>query len=263
MRYRPIPCCALSLVIFLSLTMPAAGQDVGVSENSRFKVGLGVDYSSRGLVLNDEEQDPIPNMTSLVAGLILEYEFEPGFSLSGHVGYSSSSFDSIFFRQLPFSVEIGSDSGSIGGILVGAEIEKSLLGGAGFGVDIRGQFFASLGLGKEWELPGLAVEGSVKGTPNWMRASAGPVLTYHGWKGVVPFLYPRLDYLWGTLEFEETVQELKETEKQDIKGKSLFGLGLGSDFELSSSLRVRAEASLYPREGGTDYSFMIRTLFAF
>jgi hypothetical protein len=263
MRYRLIPCSALILIISLALTRPAAGQNPGGSEHSGLRVGLGVEYFTRALDLKDEEQDLVPIMTSLLAGLILEYEFQPGFSIAGHVGYSSTTMDSLFFRKLPFSLEMDSESGSMGGILLGAEIEKTVLGGTGFGVDIRGQFFASLGLSREWKLPGLAVEGSAQGKPVWMRAAGGPVLTYRGWRGVVPFLYPRLDYLWGTFEFQETIQDLKGTEKKDIQGKSLFGLGIGSDFEFSSSFRLRAEASLYPREGGTDYSFLIRTLLAF
>jgi hypothetical protein len=263
MRYRLIPGYAIILVILFVLAMPAAGQDVIGSDRPGFRVGLGLEYFTRAIVLNDEEQDILPEMTCLLASLIFEYEFEPGFSLTGHIGYSSSNFDSLTFRELPFSLEIDSDSGSLGGILLGAEVEKSVLGGTGFGVDIRGQFIASLGLDREWDLPGLAVEGSAKGKLNWMRACAGPVLTYKGWRGIVPFLYPRLDYIWGSYELKETVQELVGSEKPDIKGKSLFGLGLGSDFELSPSFHVRAEASLYPRPGGTDYSFLIRTLLAF
>ena len=263
MRYRPLPCSALILVIVLALTMPAAGQDPRGSGDSGFSAGLSLGYLSRTLSLNGEGQDILPKMTSLLGSLILEYEFQPGFVLAAHIGYSLSDFDGITFRQLPYSLEIDADSGTIGGILLGAELEKSLLGGAALGLDIRALFFASLGLGKEWELPGLAVEGSAKGKPIWMKASVGPVLTYRGWKGVAPFLYPCFDYLWGSFEFEETVQELIGSEKKDIKGKGQFGLGLGSDFELSASLRFRAEASLYPHRDGTDYAFMIQTLFAF
>jgi hypothetical protein len=263
MRYSPIPCSALILIISVALAMPAAGQNPGGSDHSGLRIGLGVEYFTRALDLKDEEQNPVPMMTSLLADIIFEYEFQPGFSLAGHIGYSSTALDNVIFRKLPFSLEMNSDSGSMGGILLGAEVEKTVLGGSGLGVDIRGQFFASLGLSREWKLPGLAVEGSAEGKPVWMRAAAGPVLTYRGWRGIVPFFYPRVDYLWGSLEFKETVQDLKGTEKKEIKGRSLLGLALGFDFELASSFRVRAEGSLYPREGGTDYSFMARALWAF
>jgi hypothetical protein len=263
MRHSPIPCSALILIISIALALPAAGQNPGGSERSGLRVGLGVEYFTRALDLKGEDENPVPMMTSVLAGLILEYKIQPGFSIAGQVGYSSTALDALFFRQLPFSLEVESESGSMGGILLGAEVEKAVLGGSGLGVDIRGQFFASLGFSREWKLPGLAVEGSAEGKPVWMRAAGGPVLTYRGWRGVMPFFYPRVDYLWGSLEFKETVQELKATEKKDIKGQSLFGLALGFDFELSSSFRARAEATLYPREGETDYSFLVRTLWAF
>jgi hypothetical protein len=263
MKHRPILCCALILVVLFSLTLPAVGQASPGSGNSGLRMGLSLGYLSRTLDLSEEVQDAIPKMTALLASLVFEYEFQPGFSLSAQVGYSSSSFDGLAFRRLPYSLEIDADSGSMGGILLGAQVEKSVVDGGAFGVDIWGQFFASLGLDKEWKIPGLAVEGSAKGKPIWMKASVGPVLTYRRWEGVTPFLYPRFDYLWGSFEFEETVQELEGSEKKDIKGKSQFGLGLGADFELSSSLRFRGEAGIYPRSGGIDYSFMIQTLFAF
>jgi len=263
MKYRPILCYALISVALCAITPQAFGQARPGSGDSGFRAGLSLGYLSRVLDLSEEEQATIPKMTSLLASLVLEYEFQPGFSLAAHVGYSSSTFDGLAFRRLPYSIDIGSEAGSINGILVGAEVEKSVLGGGTFGVEILGQFFASLGLNKEWNLPGLAVEGSVKGKPIWMKASLGPVLTYQGWKGVTPFLYPRFDYLWGRFELGQTVQDLKGSEKKDIKGKSLFGLGLGADFELSASLRFRGEAALYPRRGGTDYSLTVQTLFAF
>jgi hypothetical protein len=262
MRYRLILCCALIFVVLFALAPPAVGQARPDTGSSSFRAGLSFGYLSRTLDLNEEVQDVIPKMTALLASLVLEYEFRPGFSLSAHVGYSSSTFDGLAFRRLPYSLEIDTDSGSMGGILLGAEVEKSVLGGAAFGVDIRGQFFASLGLNKEWKIPGLAVDGSAKGKPIWMKASVGPVLTYRGWEGVTPFLYPRFDYLWGNFELEQTVQDLKGSEKKDIKGKSQFGLGLGADFRLSSSVRLRAEAGLHHRPSGIDYSFMVQTLFA-
>jgi hypothetical protein len=264
MRYRPIPCYVLILVIGIALALPAAGQNSSRSAGaSGFRAGLSLGYLTRTLGLNDGELDTTPKMTSLLAGLVLDYEFRPGFTLAALVGYSASDFDSLTFRGLPYSLEIGTDSGKMRGLLVGAGLEMSLLGGSSFGVDLRGDFLASLGFTRKWDIPGLAVEGSANGKPTWMMASAGPVLTYRGWQGLTPFLYPRFDYLWGTFEFEETVQDLEGNEKKDIKSKSLFGLGIGSDLELSSSLRVRGEASLYPREGGMDYSILIQTLFAF
>ena len=263
MKYRPILCSVLATVVFCILSPPAFGQARPGLESSRFRAGLSLGYLSRTLDLDDEVQDVVPKMTGLLASLVLAYELQPGFSLTVQVGYSSSTFDGLAFRRLPYSLVIDADSGSLGGILLGAEVEKSLFGGAAFGVDIRGQFLASLGLNKNWKIPGLAVDGSAKGKPVWMIASVGPALTYRGWEGITPFLCPRFDYLWGSFELGQTVQDLKGNEKKDIKGRAQFGLGLGADFKFSSSLGLRAEAGLYPRRSGTDYSFTVKTLFAF
>ncbi len=263
MKYRPILCSALISVVLYALAPQAFGQASPASGHSGFSAGLSLRYLSRVLKLSEEVEDVIPKMTSLLASLVIEYKLQPGFSLAAHVGYSSSTFDGLTFRRLPYSLEIGTDSGSMGGILLGAEVEKSILGRTAFEVDIRGQFFASLGLNKEWKISGLAVEGSAKGKPIWMKASVGPVLTYRGWRSITPFLYPHFDYLWGNFELGQTVQDLKGNEKKDIRGKSQFGLGLGADFDLSPSLRFRGEGGLYPRGGGIDYSFMIQTLLAF
>jgi hypothetical protein len=262
MRHRLTLSGALLVFVLAALTPPAVGQAEPGQEHSRFRAGLSLGYLSRALDLEKEVEDVVPEVTAFLASLVVEYEFQPGFTLSAQVGYSSSAFDGLVFRRLPLSLEIGADSGRMGGILVGAEVEKSLLQGAAFGVDIRGQFLASLGFEKEWDLPGLAAPGSAKGKPMWMNASIGPVLTYRGSGAFVPYLYPRFDYLWGNFEFEENVEELKGNEKKDLKGKSLFGLGLGADFELSS-VRLRAEAGLHPRPEGMDYSVVVRTLLGF
>jgi opacity protein-like surface antigen len=250
-------------VALLAAASPAFSQVNSGSKRSGFSTGFSLGYLSRALEMNEETAEAAPKLTSLLASLILRYNFQPGFSLAVHLGYSSSTFDSLVFRRLPFSVDFSSEAGGLGGILVGAEIEKSLLGEGAFGLGILGQFFASLGINKEWDLPGLAAKGSVKGKPDWMKAAVGPVLSYRGWAGITPFLFPRYDYLWGTFELDQTVLDLKASEAKDIKSKSQFGIGLGADFDPSPSWRLRAEAAFHPYGGGTDYSFVLQTIFTF
>jgi hypothetical protein len=256
-------CGALIAAVLIAAAAPAVGQVGSRSAGTGFRAGFNLGYFSRTLDMDKESAETAPQLTSLLAGLVLRYDIQPGFSLSAQLGYSSSTFDGLVFRHLPFSVDLGSEAGSIGGILVGAEVEKSVLDGSSFGLELLGQIIASLGFNKEWDLPGLAVDGSVKGKPVWMKAAVGPVFFYRGWGAVTPFFFPRLDYLWGTFELDQTVQDLKGNEKKDIKGKSLFGLGLGADFDLSASLLLRGEAALYPRPSGTDYSFVLQTIFKF
>jgi hypothetical protein len=267
MKYHLILYCALVSIVLFAVSPAASGQAYGqahsASGSSGLRAGLSLGYFSRAIELDEEVEDVIPKMTSLLASLVLQYEFRPGFSVAAHVGYSSSTFDGLTFRGLPYSIIFDSEAGGISGLLAGAEVEVSVLEGAAIGVEILGQFFASLGLNKEWEIPGLAVEGSVKGKPIWMKASVGPVLTLRSLGGFTPFVYPRFDYLWGNFELEQTVQDLTGSEQLDFKGKSRFGVGLGADFDLSASLRIRGEAGLYPRRGGADFSFTVQTLLEF
>jgi hypothetical protein len=101
MKYRPILCYALISVALCAITPQAFGQARPGSGDSGFRAGLSLGYLSRVLDLSEEEQATIPKMTSLLASLVLEYEFQPGFSLAAHVGYSSSTFDGLAFRRLP------------------------------------------------------------------------------------------------------------------------------------------------------------------
>lgn len=261
MKHHPFCRCARILAIFFALSAVAFGQAILPSKSSSFRPGLEFEYGSRTVGWTEDGQDVTSKMSFWSANLVLEYEIQPGFSLAAHVGYSSTSFDSLSFRRLPLSIEL--ETGGIGGIVLGAGVEKSLSVGETFSFDLIGQFLASLGFNKKWEIPSLAVEGSVQGKPTWMKASFGPVIAYQGWEGIIPFLYPRLDYMWGKFKLEETVQELQGSEQKDLEGKALFGLGLGADLEISTRLYLRGEASLYPRKGGTDYSFMIRTVYSF
>jgi hypothetical protein len=260
MKYRPMCCSILIFVLFFAFTPAAFGQARPSSGVSSFRPGLELEYGSRTVGWTEDGLEATSKMSSLLASLILEYEIQPGFVLAARVGYTSTSFDNLAFRRLPFSIEL--EAGGISGILLGAEVEKALVAGGTFNLDVVGQFLASLGFNKKWDIPGLAVEGSVQGKPTWMRASFGPVLSYRGWESITPFVYPRLDYVWGKFKLDESIQELQGSAERDIKGKALLGLGLGTDIELSTRFLLRAEAALYPREGGTDYSFTVRTLFA-
>lgn len=254
MKYRPIYRYALALGFIAALGPAALGQ----GRASSFHPGLEFEYGSRTVGWTEDGQELTSKMTSLLFSLVLEYEVQPGLALAARVGYASTSFDSLIFRRLPLSVEL--DSGGMSGLLLGVDAEKALFTGETYSMDVVAQFLASLGFRKEWDIPGLAVEGSAQGKPTWMRASFGPVLTYRGWESMTPFLYPRVDYIWGEFNLDETVQELQASEQKELKGKALFGLGLGADLEITPRLGLRCEAALYPREGGTDYSFMVRTI---
>lgn len=261
MKHRPICLFPLVLVVFLAAPCLNFGQSRPPAEASSFRPGVEFAYGSRTVGWTENGEEATSQASFWLAGFVLEYRIQPGFSVSARVGYSSTSFEDMTFRQLPLSIEL--ESGGMGGLVLGAEVEKSITSGETYSLDLAGQFVASLGLNKKWDIPGLAVEGTVEGKPTWMRAVFGPVIAFRGWPGIVPFLFPRLDYFWGRFKLDETVQELQGSEQKDFKGKAIFGLALGADLELSARLFLRCEGAVYPREGGTDFSLRVRTLYAF
>jgi hypothetical protein len=252
--------CALVFILALGLTAAGAAQ-YRDSSPSAFKTGLRFEYFSQTIAWDNRGAELTSDLTSILASLVLEYEAGPGFSLAALVGYSSSDYKDLVFRNLPFSIALG--GGGVGGLLLGGEVKATLLSGGSFGLDIKGQFIASQGAAKKWDIPGLAVEGTVEGKPVWMRAVAGPVFTFGRSGNFRPFLYPNVRYLWGTFELKETVQDLSGNEKKDIKGRGLAGISAGADSLISPKLLLRVEAGLYPHSDGTDYSAVATIIFSF
>lgn len=259
MKKYPQRLTALFLFFFLGAAQLAIAQSRPTSSSSSFKPGLRFDYFSRTISWDDDKETT--ELTSYFGSLILGYEFQPGFSLAALLGYSSCTFDGLFFRKLPLSIDF--EGGGINGFIVGGEISKRLLSGRSLDIDVFGQFLAYLGTKKEWTIPGLAVSGTIEGKPSWMRASIGPVFTYRGWENFSPYFYPSFDYLWGTFEMKETVETLSGEENKEIKAKSLFGISVGADFGLSAKFSLKGEAGLYPYKDGVDYSVTIKTVFSF
>jgi hypothetical protein len=155
-----------------------------------------------------------------------------------------SSYNELTFRELPISVEL--DVGTIKGYLVGAEIKKSLIYAKDLRVDVLGQFFYYMGTKKEWEIPDLAVDGTVEGEPSWMRASIGPIFTYSGFDSFHPYLYLNFNKLWGNFKMVQTIQDLTGSEDKKISGASSFGATLGSIFNLTEVFGIKAEGNFIP-----------------
>jgi hypothetical protein len=260
MKKRPRWLTVFFLVLFLLTAQLAIAQTrPKTASSSHFKPGLRFDYFSRTVSWSDEETTS--KLTSSIGSLVLEIEFRPGFSLAAILGYSSSAFDNVAFNKLPISIDF--EGGGINGYVLGGEFNGRLLSGLHFGIDIVGQFLACLGANKKWNVPGLVVSGTVEGKPTWMHASIGPQFIYRGWKGFSPYLYPSLDYLWGTFTMKETIQTLSGEEKKDLRGKSFFGIALGANINVSPKFQIKGEAGFYPYQGGVDYSAMVKALISF
>ncbi len=251
---------ALVLILALGLTAAAAAQ-YRDSAPSAFSTGVRFEYFSQTIAWDDQGGELTSDLTSILASLVFEYQVGPSFSLAALVGYSSSAYKGLVFRQLPLSIAL--EGGGVGGILLGGEVKAALLSGGSFGLDISGQLMASLGASKKWDIPDLAVEGTAEGKPVWLRAVAGPVFTFGRSQSFRPYLYPNVRYLWGTFELKETIQDLTGTEKKDIKGRGLAGISAGADSLLSQKILLRIEAGLYPHSDGADYSAMATIIFSF
>lgn len=246
------------LLLFFSVAQISLAQTPQKPPSSPFKVGLRFEYFSRTIGWDEDQTSP---MTALLPSLALAYEISPGFSLTGLVGYSVSTFDGLVFRELPFSIDF--EGGYLGGFLLGAELDWKFLSGGALEFGVFGQFLADLGVKKTWDIPGLAVSGTLEGKATWMRAALGPLITYTGWESFSAYIFPSFNYLWGTFSMEETVESLSKKENKEIKGKSQFGIALGTIFELSERIHLKGEAGLYPYKNGFDYSATLQALISF
>jgi len=258
MKRRYHLCVIISFVLTLNCFSFAQAPEEGLLQDVSIKPGLGFEYFSRTI---SWDEDNSSKLKSYFFTFNVEFEIKEGFSLSAILGYSLSNFDSLIFRQLPFSVELG--VGDIKGFILGTELRKSLFHIRNIEIEGLGQFLYYLGIKEEWEIPGLAVGGTVEGKPSWMRASIGPVFTYRGCDYFYPYLYVNFNKLWGTFKMDQEVKDLKGSEDQKITGKSVFSASLGAIYELSDAFNIKGEVSLMPFKDGVDLGIMFRAMYSF
>jgi len=255
---------ALVLVFTLNLTYFSFAQleteEAGPSIN--LKPALGFEFFTRTVGWNGEDENTYSSkLKSFLYTLNMEFEIQESLFLSLLLGYSSSNYDEMAFRELPISVEL--DVGGISGYLFGGEIKKNLISAGDFGIGLLGQFVFCLGTKNEWEIPGLAVTGKVEGNPTWMRAVVGPLFTYQKFNDFYPYLFLSFNYLWGSFKMEETIQSLKGSENKKFSGEAFIGISLGAIYELTDSIGFKGEVSVYPHKEGIDFGFMINAAYAF
>ena len=251
----------LGILFIMSFPCFAFSQTQGVSfsDGLRIKPGIHFEYFNRKMTWDEKKYSS--ELKSYLFALNAEFQIEDGFSLHTIVGYSLSSFDTLVFRQLPFSVEL--EVGNIDGYVFGAELRKSLIYSGNFEVGAYGQFIYYLGKEKEWDLPGLNVPGTVTGKPTWMRASLGPIITYTGFDNITPYLCLCYNNLWGKFKMTQNVQNLQGTEEKDLRSKSLIDVSLGSFFDLTDRFFLKSEVHISPHGDGMDLGFVLVAAFSF
>jgi len=259
----------LYLVMILTFTLnltflsfaQAEIEEAGPSIN--LKSVLGFEFFSRTVGWKgDNENTYTSKLKSYLFTLKMDIEIQRGLFLDLLLGYSSSNYAEMTFRELPFSVEL--DVGGIGGYLIGGEIKKDLISKENFEIALLGRFTFCLGLKKQWDIPGLAVTGEVEGNPTWMQVVAGPVLTYQRHNRLSPYLSLSFNYLWGSFDMDETVQTLRGNEKKKFSTEALIPISLGAIYALKDSISLKGEFSVFPHKGGIeDFAFMINVVYAF
>lgn len=223
------------------------------------KPGLSAEYVN--LTIAWDEDTYTSKLKTYLFNTHTEFEIIDGVSFHVILGYSLSNFDGLIFRQLPFSVELG--VGEIGGLLAGGEIDVRLLYLSEYEIIIHGQYVYYYGFNNEWKVPSLNVEGTVLGSPSWMRGQIGPLIRYEGLNHISPYLCIKYNRLWGKFKMEQEIQDLSGTEEKKIIGQSDFTLSLGADYEISPDFSVRGEATLMPFTGGLDFGGMVLLRYAF
>ena len=230
-----------------------------IQQNTLFKPGFGFEYFSRTIKWDGEKSSS--KLKSYFFTFNAELELQPGLAVSGLIGYSLSSYNSLIFRELPFSLDL--QAGNIGGLMIGTAIKKSIFNFKDIEIGGYGQFIYCLGIKENWEIPGLAVEGTAEGKPTWMRGIIGPVITYKRDAYFQPYLRLNFNKLWGTFNMEEAVQDLAGEESKKIASKSLLETTLGAVYKISSTFGLQGEVNIMPYKGGVDLGIIMRAFYSF
>ena len=251
----------MAVIFCFSLSTQSFPQsnEVSFSSGMTVKPGVRFEYMDRNVDWGEEEY--VSDLSAFVFALNLEIEINQGFSISALAGYVLTDYDALTFRQLPFSVEL--DAGNLGGYIVGAEVNKSLLYFDEFAFGLSGQFLYHMGIEKTWDVPDLNVSGTVTGKPTWMRASAGAYIKFLGLESFSPYLAVCYNNLWGQYEMKQAIQNLTGTEEKELRSKSLVDITLGSILSLSDGFFLKGEAHLLPYSDGLDLGFVAIAAFAF
>jgi hypothetical protein len=251
----------LSLILTLICLSSAAAQERSLFNAVSISPGIGFEYISRTINWDDDQYRS--KLKSNYFTLDTEFEFQGGLFVRAVFGYTTSNYESLVFRQLPVSIELGEEIGYIGGYLLGVDVKKSIIHSEELRIDLLGQFFYGIGSKKEWEIPGLAVEGSVEGRPNWIKATVGPVFTYTGFDTLFPYLYLNFNKFWGRFKMDQTIQDLERSEIKKIKGESSFCVSLGLTYKITQSFSFKSEARFLPYKDGIDSAIMIKVMYSF
>ncbi len=257
----------IALLMLLVLTSLSLAQEVtpDFSDGKKWSAGLGFEYFKS--TVSWDEDSFISPLKSYLMTFHVSYKILDSLNLGGIIGYASSDFESLTFRELPISLTI--DKGAIGGLLFGGEAEFTFYETESFGFSVLGQYIYYKGGQKQWTIPGLAVEGTATGKSKWSRLTLGASFKYVAADPLLPYLNIGYSSLSGTFAMEESIQDLDRTEEKKISGVGSLLIAVGTIYDFSDSLSLLLEADFTPYgggdtyEGGVDFGALVRIMYSF
>jgi hypothetical protein len=229
-------------------------------EKIRITPKLGFEYLQRSLEPGAEGEDN-PALQSMFFTIGAEFTLNEKLTFEAFTGYSITGLDEMVFSRLPFSIEL--DAGNIGGLVFGGGLSVILAELSDFEISGRGRIVVSIGMDKEWAIPGLAVEGTAEGSPNWLQITVGPVVTYTAFDNFYPYVFLGYEHFSGSFTLEEEVQTLSGSEKYDIDALGVIHAAIGTHYWLTDRLRLQGEVSLIPNSESVDWGVTLNARYEF
>lgn len=232
----------------------------GEFSTKQIKLGMEAGFFDRKITWG-KDQGETSSLQSYLFLLKPGYELMEGTSVSAVIGYSLSNFNDMIFRELPFSLEL--NTGNIDGVTLGGEAVIRIIEFYDLTVSARGQFIYYLGFQEQWEIPGLAVEGTATGNPSWAHLTAGPMISFEFNDYLRPYLTANYDLLWGQFKMDEQIEDLSKEQEMKIEAKSNLNISIGTLYEILDKLDLKAEASVLPLEKRVGLSIVIGAKYSF
>jgi len=251
---------ATVLCFTVTLFHPVWGQSWENGTSPGIKTSLGVEYFQR-TISTGENTENTAQMNTLIFQLGADYQIEDNISLGAFLGYALSGFDQVVFQKLPFSLQVNEEN--MTGFIGGVRLTAGSLYFSDFEIKGSARFVYFLGQEQNWDIPGLAVEGTATGKSDWMQAAAGPVLYYNGPLVFSPYLALQVNYLWGTFTMEENIANLSGSQEKEIKSKGFLSLSAGGVYNITPELELDAHFGVIPSDGQIDVGAMIRIGYTF
>lgn len=255
----------LALLAALVLIPAGLRAQNDVPAGIHMKPGLNFEYLTRTLSWDNDAY--MSTLVMPIGSISLDFEIMRGFTVGIIGGYALSNFNGLVFRQLPFSLDY--EAGAINGVVLGAQIQKSLAVLGFWEITADAQFLASLGSTQVFSIDQLNTSGQFDAKGTWMHVQIGPTVIYRGFELFSPFIGAAFDKLWGTFTVNETIGNLSGSEAKSVSSKGAMAVNIGTLYEPSPNFSLRIAGTFVPYSKGTgqglglDLGGTLRAVFSF